>query len=1291
MASDTIDQTQLDIANQLLSAMDKLAEKAENISNAFKSQSDVLNDINDSFNDLNENTENHADSLEGLTGALNKAYESAEKSVEQGGKFTSFVQEMQKGIDDMGASVWLMSSAWEKVTNPIKSAGSKLLEIAKKSKVLNKIGKGLKSISKNWKDYSAAMKQANGFLERWVIRLKAVSELTKSLMGGMVGLLKSAVSSIGGIVSGVVNVIKSATGMVTKFLKLALTLPFEIAQAAASLGGKLRQELFEVVIQAGEETKQYFDQASDIGMGMKRLTNIAAGSLKAFQSVNSEVTKLFGYGAQGAAAMIKETSENINAMGHFSEIFAGSITKNSKNIKFLAKAQRALGLSGEDFGYLALDAASNSQGLQTTIAKTAETLDYVSRTSSVDFKRLSKNFFSLRKDIVNFGHLTNNELANLTAKMTQMGVKMEDAAALFGKFSTFEDAANASAMLSQTFGMNVDAMKLIEAQNPGEIIDMFRHAMFETGRSFDDLNRHEKSLMAQHTGMSAESLKMIMNFRRMGYTYEESKQMMEDSKPEARQLNALKGLNSSITQFQKTLNFKSPFEAFFKGLTQALSYSPELRRVTQLLSGSYEGIYEFALGLKGDEFKGIVTPIIEVVKVMKSVFGSQGFKTGLKTALSGISNFVSEISGYGTKKQTMSWTKNFNIGVKSLRKSKDKTLSKKLIPEYKKIFKSHKGLLKKAGIRTNRLKRLTIKDTTNMINQIQRFVENNPEYRKAFGALGDSLTKSSINLSSNFKPTKKNKKGLINIAEKFVNDMQAAAKASSSSGNKVVELSGQLMSLIIQGGAYFGLGLLKLFNAGLDFIADVGSTNKMKKNSPLLAWLKITPKEFKELKKGYGSVLKDIFKGKQGRSSKFAQAGKLFAKVFTGLLAEAFGAVAGIVSTQIKKLFGFRIKNKKLLQADITRVKNKKLDNVKIGKKPISTPLKAFKSSANESNIDIYGGVAKRELDDSISDNKSISPKNLVAMRKLNLKIEQQQTDEKLNIGTMLKARAVATNPKFIERKIADEFTIASNNKIKDAINKNKSNFDKLGIDVISVVQNLYESIEENNTKGKSEFVSKLLKGKNVLADFSSSISIYLKNIFDKVNKKKKIKDPQELSNTSLKHSAEAMNYINSLIESTSKIKTKKAEDLSKTANESILNKNTLFNTPGGTSLGNMTLVGEASKIFNKGMLLSVNNPMTNNDDLSGEIDIGLTSEDAESIIISFDEAIDQVGEVFGVDLNTEINMNKFAREFKKYLGILGDPHGAFTMRLDNIAFNNPSFGNTTPTQDFNLTETTLG
>ena len=61
--------------------------------------------------------------------------------------------------------------------------------------------------------------------------------------------------------------------------------------------------------------------------------------------------------------------------------------------------------------------------------------------------------------------------------MTQMGVKMQDAAAIFGKFSTFEDAANASAMLSQTFGMNVDAMKLIEAQIPGEIIDMFRHAM----------------------------------------------------------------------------------------------------------------------------------------------------------------------------------------------------------------------------------------------------------------------------------------------------------------------------------------------------------------------------------------------------------------------------------------------------------------------------------------------------------------------------------------------------------------------------------------------------------------------------------------------------------------------------------------------------------------------------------------------------------------------------------------------------------------------------------------------
>ena len=53
--------------------------------------------------------------------------------------------------------------------------------------------------------------------------------------------------------------------------------------------------------------------------------------------------------------------------------------------------------------------------------------------------------------------------------------------------------------------MNIDALSLLTAKDPGEIVDQFRDAMFATGKAYDDLNRHEKQLMQQAIDREASS------------------------------------------------------------------------------------------------------------------------------------------------------------------------------------------------------------------------------------------------------------------------------------------------------------------------------------------------------------------------------------------------------------------------------------------------------------------------------------------------------------------------------------------------------------------------------------------------------------------------------------------------------------------------------------------------------------------------------------------------------------------------------------------------------------------
>ena len=80
--------------------------------------------------------------------------------------------------------------------------------------------------------------------------------------------------------------------------------------------------------------------------------------------------------------------------------------------------------SSEDVSYLALDAATSMKDINVRMGELGVTLSSVSKEYGVDRKRLSKNVMILRRDITQFGHLSDEELARTTARLTQMKVKL---------------------------------------------------------------------------------------------------------------------------------------------------------------------------------------------------------------------------------------------------------------------------------------------------------------------------------------------------------------------------------------------------------------------------------------------------------------------------------------------------------------------------------------------------------------------------------------------------------------------------------------------------------------------------------------------------------------------------------------------------------------------------------------------------------------------------------------------------------------------------------------------------
>ena len=608
----------------------------------------ALVDIRDSLKSMQRNSRAsfssdfgnvNMDAAKSLARSLEKAKEEVKSADEHMKDFVAGAEAAVKTFNDADSLMGKIKGSFKFIDD----STNKIFSRAAKKFGLDKVFKSVVNAKNATIGWFKALKKAETAAQKINIAIKGTLKAFMAV-AAVIATITLGVFAIGAaITKSIIGAVTSLASATAKTVKFIFTLPTTIAKRAAELGNELRKELVEVIGQAVENTKELFDMASNGGSAFVRLGNIAKGSLLSFQSVNSTMTKLFGYGAAGAAKMVADVTKNIADMGLFADVFADSTTKSGKSIEFITKMTRGMAMQGDDLNYVVRESIKNGEHYFSTMTRMYEASDAASKEFGVNRKLLSKNFFQLRKDIVNFGHLSEPTLMSVAARATQMGVEMKDLAAVFNKFGTFEDAANSAALLSQTFGMNIDALQLIRAENPMEIVDMFRSAMHATGRSFDDLNRHEKSLMATHTGMSVESLKTVMNYRTMGKSFEEIKKIMNDQKPEERQIKAMKAIKSAVAEVQKTMDKKDFFTAFTDGLSKTLLYSKPLKKAYTDISKNMEDFYENGLKIDPAALAQISEPFTHILKEINSIFDKNIFAGVANQVINSIGSFVQDV------------------------------------------------------------------------------------------------------------------------------------------------------------------------------------------------------------------------------------------------------------------------------------------------------------------------------------------------------------------------------------------------------------------------------------------------------------------------------------------------------------------------------------------------------------------------------------------------------------------------------------------------------------------------
>lgn len=645
MATDKELKSQTDLTNGLTAALEKLYGAMDRVATNSASQTQALLNFNDSMTNMSKNTGPAIENLESLNEAAVQASDTFDnrltKSVDS---LADVMHKRRKSFEKFEENLRMTKDIASILTNP-------LGKIIKTIPGMGKLGSAIGGVTKNTYNLFKEIQMSTSVMGKFALGAKALGSILGagvSLGIGAVNLglkmftgsLSLATSAVKGFISFATNIVTSIKDIAFGIVKTVFTIPMQIASVAADIGGKLRKIIVEEIGNASEDSKRLFDHTSDVGKAVASIRQQAISLIPAFTSVRSEATKLFGDNQN----YIKKTQEAVDSLGQFADIYGAQIARGTKEAFMFERASQVLGLTAQDNLYLVGEAAKNGESIYEAVQRRTDAMESVSKEFGLDRKRLSTNFNKLRVDIQNFAHISDPELGRVVARATELGLEAKGLTSIFNKFTTFEGAAQSAAQLSQAFGMNVDALDLIRAKDPMEIVYMFRDAMFQTGRSFDDLNRHEKGLLASQTGMSQEQLKMAMNFATAGKSMEETRKAMAAATPEARQIKMFKNMNSSIKEFKKTLQFGSLFDAVTAGFKGMIANNKDVQKSFGLFSKGYEGIYEYMLELgKDKEIQKGLLALGKTVSKIGALLGGKEMKKTLKEGIKLIGNFISYV------------------------------------------------------------------------------------------------------------------------------------------------------------------------------------------------------------------------------------------------------------------------------------------------------------------------------------------------------------------------------------------------------------------------------------------------------------------------------------------------------------------------------------------------------------------------------------------------------------------------------------------------------------------------
>lgn len=494
-------------------------------------------------------------------------------------KLNETIEAVTKASEKLEKSLETQISLMEKLA----SAAQKV-DFSKQKKSAEELNDiNLEKLKKSIEDTSSVTKTAQDQFKKVSTQLEKKFPVAAALSVGALSGLYQGFRNIVAISKSSLSFLSSFAGGLFNVGAAIIAIPLKIftglVDMAAAAGGGMNE-----LALALEHLRKEFGALT--GPTPKTVIEMST-TLKGFSDTGLSAWRVFG-----------NLAERIEAFTKLAVAMGASFQRLTKELQSNGGAilayQKGLGVADDQMAAFAQRALVAGDKLADVMKDTAKYALEMGKAFAMDSKIIGKDVAKALVDVKHFAGATVKQISEASVFARKLGVELEKIVGTLDAFETFDSAAENAAKLSQAFGVQVDAFKLMEAQDPASQVDSLRKAFLSAGKSAENMSRQELKLLSQTTGLDEATARMAFSLKNQGLSLDEVKKKGGDAeKKTLTQAEAMSKLADNIERLVKPGATQTGgfFDMFIKGILGGIQSSREFREIIYNIKRGLQVVY----------------------------------------------------------------------------------------------------------------------------------------------------------------------------------------------------------------------------------------------------------------------------------------------------------------------------------------------------------------------------------------------------------------------------------------------------------------------------------------------------------------------------------------------------------------------------------------------------------------------------------------------------------------------------------------------------------------------------